>query len=69
MKQEAKTILLAVLLAIAAMAMVETVFQPGYVIKSAIKLVLFVGTMLMFGGKGLFRGLAYSGCGLLMFVT
>lgn len=73
MKQQAKTILLAVVLACVAMAMVETVFQPGYVIKSAIKLVLFVGTVLFFGGKGLFRreGLTFAaalGAGIFVFL-
>ena len=62
MKREAKSILLAVILACVAMAMVETVFMPGYVIKSAIKLVLFGGSALLLGGRGLFRreGLGFA---------
>ena len=73
MKREATSILLAVVLGCVAMAMVETVFQPGYVIKSAIKLVLFAGTVLFFGGKGLFRreGLKFAaglGAGIFVFL-
>lgn len=62
MKREAKAMILAVVLGCLAMAMVETVFLPGYVIKSAIKLVLFAGTVLFFGGRGLFRreGLGFA---------
>lgn len=73
MKQQAKSILLAVILACVAMAMVETVFQPGYVIKSCIKLVLFSGTVLFFGGRGFFRreGLTFAvalGTGIFVFL-
>lgn len=55
MNRQAKTIILSIILGCAAMAMVETVFRPGYVIKSAVKLVLFAGTVLAFGGRGLLR--------------
>lgn len=49
MKHERKCILLAVVLACAAMALVETVIQPGYVVKSAVKLVLFAGSVWLLG--------------------
>ena len=39
------TIALTLLLCCAAMALVETVLQPGYVVKSAIKLLLFAGAV------------------------
>ena len=73
MNRQAKLIILSILLACAAMAMVETVFMPGYVIKSAIKLVLFAGTVLLFGGRGIFRreGLgaaAALGAGIFVFL-
>lgn len=50
MSKRAKSIVLAVVLGCTSMALVETVIQPGYVIKSAIKLVLFAGTVLAFRG-------------------
>lgn len=48
MKSRTYSILLAVTLVCAVMALVETVIQPGYLIKSAIKLALFLGTVLAF---------------------
>lgn len=73
MNRQAKLIILSILLACAAMAMVETVFMPGYVVKSAIKLVLFAGTVWFFGGRGLLRreglGLAAGlGAGIYVFL-
>lgn len=50
MNKRANSIVLAVVLGCISMALVETVIQPGYVIKSAIKLVLFAGTVLAFRG-------------------
>ena len=41
-------ILLAVALCCAGMILTETVLRPGYLIKSALKLVLFLGTVLIF---------------------
>lgn len=63
MKHRKIGILLAVVLACVVMALVETVIRPGYYIKSAIKLALFLGTVLAFrprrllGRAGLKRGL------------
>jgi len=48
MNHRRNNILLAVILACALMALVETVIQPGYCLKSAVKLVLFLGTVLAF---------------------
>ncbi|MBE6950718.1 MAG: CPBP family intramembrane metalloprotease [Ruminococcaceae bacterium] len=63
MKRKAFCIVLSICLACLAMALVETVFQPGYLVKSAIKAGLFLGTVLYFGDfRGLFRreGLAVA---------
>lgn len=47
------SILLAVALCCGVMILVETVLQPGYAVKSAVKLVLFLGTVLAFRPHGL----------------
>ena len=43
MKRKALSIIFAMVLACAVMALVETVLQPGYLVKSCIKWVLFLG--------------------------
>lgn len=48
-KTRGRSILLIVLTCCAAMALVESVLRPGYVIKSAIKLLLFGGSVLAWG--------------------
>ena len=53
MKHWKFSILLAVILACGVMALVETVIQPGYLVKSAVKLTLFLGTVLAFRPRGL----------------
>ena len=53
MKHRKFSILLAVILACGVMALVETVIQPGYLVKSAVKLTLFLGTVLAFRPRGL----------------
>ena len=56
MNRKAFCIVLSICLACAAMALVETVFQPGYLIKSALKAGLFLGTVLYSGNlRSLFR--------------
>ncbi len=64
MKRKSFCIILSICLACLSMALVETVFQPGYAAKSAIKVVLFLGTVWLCGNfKGLFRreGLGFAG--------
>ena len=73
MKQQAKSILLSVLLACGVMAVVEAVFMPAYAVKAGIRLVLFGGTVLLFGGRGYFRreGLTFAaalGAGIYLFL-
>lgn len=48
MKKQALALLSGVVLACIAMAFVETVLQPGYLIKSAIKVTLFAGSALLY---------------------
>ena len=74
MKRRTYSILLAVALACAVMALVETVIQPGYLVKSAVKLVLFPGTVLAFvnprrllGREGLRTGL-WLGAGIYVLI-
>lgn len=52
MKKQTLHILFAVVLSCAVMALVETVLQPGYLIKSGIKLTLFAGSVLILGRPG-----------------
>lgn len=54
MNRKAFCITLSIVLACLTMTFVETVVQPGYVIKSAVKAALFTATVLALGG---FRGL------------
>lgn len=74
MNRKAFCIVLSICLACLAMALVETVFQPGYLVKSAVKIALFLGTVLFFGDfRGLFRreGLAFAaalGAGIYLFL-
>lgn len=49
MNRKAFCIILGICLACLVMALMETVFQPGYVIKSAVKAALFLGTALYLG--------------------
>ena len=56
MKRKAFCICLSICLACLSMAFLETVVRPGYVLKSAGKLALFLGTVWYFGGaRGLVR--------------
>lgn len=56
MNRKAFCIILGICLACLVMALMETVFQPGYVIKSAVKAALFLGTVLYLGSlRGLLR--------------
>ena len=56
MNRKAFCIILGICLACLVMALMETVFQPGYVIKSAVKAALFLGTVLYLGSlRGLRR--------------
>lgn len=56
MNRKAFCIILGICLACLVMALMETVFQPGYVIKSAVKAALFLGTVLYLGNlRGLLR--------------
>lgn len=73
MKHRKIGILLAVILACGIMALVETVIRPGYLIKSAVKLVLFLGIVLALRprrfliGEGLKMGL-WLGAGIYILV-
>lgn len=49
MNRKAFCIILGICLACLVMALMETVFQPGYVVKSAVKAALFLGTALYLG--------------------
>ena len=55
MKKRAFGIIIAMVLICAVMAILETVVQPGYWIKSCCKAVLFSAAVLAFGCRGLFR--------------
>ena len=56
MNRKAFCIILGICLACLVMALMETVFQPGYVVKSAVKAALFLGTVLYLGSlRGLLR--------------
>ena len=55
MKRKTFLILIAMVLACGVMAFLETVVQPGYVIKSAVKVLLFSALVLVFGVRGVFR--------------
>lgn len=50
MKQKAYYIIIAVILPCLLMALVETVIQPGYFVKSVVKLLAFSGSVLLCGG-------------------
>lgn len=55
MNRKAVFIMLGIMLACCIMALVETVIQPGYAVKSAIKAVLFSGVVFLCGFRGAFR--------------
>ena len=54
MKQKAFLVMFLVLLVCLLMAFLESVVQPGYLVKSVVKVLLFLGAVLICGG---FRGL------------